>query len=239
MICKLTGKEGTPAKAHVIPRSFYFLEENSKRPLKMATNKPGVYPKRLWEGIYDETTVTMEGEKIFLKWDDYAYKLLVEQFPNSEPIENKGDILAYKYEAYDYPMLKLFFLSVLWRAGASSHPFFKRVNLGRHLEILRTAILASSPGDPEFYSTSLAFFIDDPTWAKMMDPFPERHAGIRFYRFYLGNIVAYIKVDKQGARDPLKQIQLRPQSPLFLISRKFWKSKEAIVMKRIAEAAFG
>jgi hypothetical protein len=50
--------------------------------------------------------VTLEGEKIFLKWDDYAYKLLVEQFPNAKGIEDNGDTLAYMYETYEYSMLK-------------------------------------------------------------------------------------------------------------------------------------
>jgi hypothetical protein len=47
MICKLTGKGGTHAKAHIIPRSFYLLEKAPKEPLQMVTNAPGVYPKKV------------------------------------------------------------------------------------------------------------------------------------------------------------------------------------------------
>lgn len=238
MICKLTGLEGKPAKAHIIPESFYLIDKEAKQPLKLVTNTAGTYPKRSWTGVYDETIVTQEGEKRFLDWDDYAYKLLVEQINTARPLEYKNTVMAYVYDSFDYDKLKLFFLSVLWRAGVSSHAVFKRVRLGPHTEILIKAICECRPGNSEFYSTVLAFFNDDQTWAKIMDPFPERFDEIKFYRFYLGNIVAYIKVDKQLARSPLRQIQLTPNQPLILITREFWGSQENAVMKKILEDAY-
>lgn len=80
MICKLTGKEGSPAKAHIIPESFYLIDKSDKRPLKILTNTKGIYPQKSWTGVYDESIITKEGEKLFSKYDDYAFKLLVEQF---------------------------------------------------------------------------------------------------------------------------------------------------------------
>jgi hypothetical protein len=233
MICKLTGKEGTPAKAHIIPESFYLIDKCSKQPSKLVTNTKGVYPKKSWSGIYDKTIVTREGEKIFLEWDDYAYKLLVEQFSAAKPIKHNNLIIAYVYDNYDYKRLKLFFLSLLWRASVSSHQFFKRVSLDPHAEIVKEAILKSNPGAGDFYATLLSIFNDDQSWAKMMDPFSTRHDGIKFYKFYLGNIVADIKVDKRSALSPLKEFQISPKHPLILFTRNFWGSKENEVMKKI------
>ena len=237
MICKLTGLEGKPAKAHIIPESFYLIDKDSKEPLKLLTNTAGVFPKRSWTGVYDLTIVTQEGEKRFLDWDDYAYKLLVEQVNTARKLKYKSKVVAYVYDTFDYEKLKLFFLSVLWRAGVSSHPILKRVKLGLHTEILRKAICEANPGNPDFYSTILAFFHDDQSWAKIMDPFPERYDNIKFYRLYLGNIVAYIKVDKQLARTPLREMQLTPNQPLILITKEFWGSKENAVMKKIVANA--
>jgi len=233
MICKLTKKEGAPARAHIIPESFYLIDKSLNKPLKLATDTKGVFPQKSWTGIYDETIVTQHGEKLFLKWDDYAFKLLVEQFASATPIKDKGSIVAYKYDNFNYEKLKLFFLSILWRAGASSHQCFERVNLGPHMEILRKAILESNPGNSDFYATALAIFDDDKTWAKIMDPFPSRNDDIKFYTFYLGNIKAYIKVDKQKARTPMREIQIYPDRPLYLIQRNFWGSKESSVMMNI------
>ncbi len=49
----------------------------------------------------------------------------------------------------------------------------------------------------------------------------------------MGNIVAYIKVDKQKARKPMRDIQLVHNRPLYLIKRKFWGSKDQFVMQNI------
>ncbi|MCP4367300.1 MAG: hypothetical protein GY797_04175 [Deltaproteobacteria bacterium] len=233
MICKLTGKEGTSAKAHIIPKSFYFIDKTSNTPLKLVTNAKDVYPRKSWTGIYDDKIVTQEGEKIFSEWDDYAFKLLIEQDISAKPLKHEGSIFAYMYDNYNYEKLKLFFLSVLWRAGASSQAFFKRVNLGPHLEILRKAIINSNPGDSHFYTTALALFDDKPSWAKIMDPFPTRFDNIKFYTFYMGNIVVYIKVDKQKSRAPLREVRLVPNRPLFLIKRRFLGSNEQLVMQKI------
>lgn len=241
MICKLTGKEDTPAKAHIIPESFYLIDKDVNEPSLLATNSKGIYPKRSWKGIYDDSIVTQEGEKYFLKCDDYAFKLLVEQFASAKPLELKGSIVGYMYDNFDYDKLKLFFLSVLWRAAVSSHPFFKRVDIGPHLEIIRKAIIESDPGNSDFYSTVLALFDagDERNWAKIMDPFKGRIADITFYTFYLGNIVAYIKVDKRKARTPMREMQIDPNKPLYLVKRNFWDSKEVSIMRNIVQKLNG
>ena len=158
---------------------------------------------------------------------------MVEQFSTTTPVETQGNIIAYKYETYDCKKLKLFFLSLLWRAGVSSHMCFQRVSLGPHEVIIKNAILKSDPGDADFYAVVLAIFDDDQTWAKIMDPFQGRFDGIKFYTFYLGNIIAYIKVDKQKARSPMREIQMYPDQPLHIVTRKFWGSKESVIMSRV------
>jgi len=241
MICKLTGKEGTPAKAHIIPESFYFIDKELNEPSLLVTNTKNIYPKRTWKGIYDNSIVTREGEKYFLKYDDYAYKLLVEQFTSAKPLKLEAKTIGYMYDKFDYKKLKLFFISVLWRASASSHPFFKRVNIGPHLEIIRKAIIESNPGDPDFYSTVLALFDDgdERNWPKIMDPFKGKISDITFYTFYLGNIIAYIKVDKRKAKTPMKEIQIDPNRPLYLVKRNFWDSKEVSIMRNMVERLKG
>ena len=48
-------------------------------------------------------------------------------------------------ENLNYTKLKLFLLSILWRANISSRDFFKQIQLGEHGDILRKMILDNNP----------------------------------------------------------------------------------------------
>jgi hypothetical protein len=68
-----------------------------------------------------------------------------------------------------------------------------------------------------------------------MDPFPERYGetGIRFYRLYVGNFIAYVKVDQRPAESPIQDLQLTPDAPLRIVQRSFAESKERRVMRNV------
>ena len=235
MICKLTGKSGPGVKAHIVPEAFYLIKAD-QAPLRLLTNTPGRFPKRSPVGAYDETMVTSDGEAVFGPWDNYAADLLLNHFADAEPLTHSDSrVVGYRFASYDYRKLKLFFLSVLWRAGASSHEFFRRVDLGAHFDVLKSHILAADPGTPDDYAVVLAVFDDDPEWAKIMDPFPERYGEnrIRFYRLYVGNFIAYVKVDKRVADSPMRDLQFTPDTPLNIVKRTFAESKESGVMKEV------
>lgn len=241
MICKLTGKAGSPVKAHIVPESFYLIRPE-QGPLRLVTNTPGRFPKRSPVGLYDSTIVTAEGEACFAPWDSYAAELLLHGFPTATPLkQDQGQIVGYEYSSFDYTKLKLFFLSVLWRAGASSYEFFKRVNLGPHFEVLRNMLFNADPGRPDEYAVVLAVFDDDPEWAKIMDPFPGRYGrnGIRFYCLYVGNFIAYVKVDKRPADAPMRELQVTPDAPLRILRRAYAESKERRIMAKIVKETEG
>ena len=149
--------------------------------------------------------------------------------------QGQGRIVGYEYPAYDYAKLKLFFLSVLWRAGASSNQFFNRVDLGPHLDILKNLLLSADPGQPDEYAVILAVFDDDSGWAKIMDPFLEHYGenNIQFYRLHVGNFIAYVKVDRRPADSQMRDSQLIPDTPLRIVRRSFAESKERRIMAEI------
>jgi len=237
MKCKLTGLEGKAVDAHIIPRSFFAIDPKDKVPLKIVTNVSDEYTRRSFKGIYDRTIVTEEGEKLFSPWDDYGCEILLKRVDELELIHDERRVVAYQHQEYDYAKLKLFFLAVLWRAAVSSHPFFAKVKLGAHEDRIRKALLSSDPGDSDFYPVCLAIFHDRREGPGMMDPFPERYDGIRYYRFYLSSYIVYFKVDKKLAKEPFRSVQLAPQRPLIIIARELSRSKELPIMKWLAKEA--
>jgi hypothetical protein len=230
MKCKLTGKEGKGVNAHIIPKSFYGIDPNEPLPTKLITNAESEYTKRSPQGIYDKTIVIAEGEKVFDEWDNYAAELLINQKHEFEPLSSNGNLAGYQFKKYDYKKLKLFCLSVLWRASVSRHDFFKKVNLGIHEEKIRKTLLSGDPQGSGWYSVCIAKWSDNETHSGMMDPFMERYFGVNYYRFYIGNYIVYFKVDKRIAGEKFRGIQLMPNSPLIVVARKLKESKEYSIM---------
>ena len=223
-------------KAHVIPRAFYELPEQSEGPLKLASNSPNTYPKKLPVGIYDQEIVTREGEDYFGPWDHYAATILLQQQATFDPILRGNETLAWSRRDVDYVKMKLFALAVLWRAHASTHAAFSKVNLGPHEPKIRQMLLDSNAGSEEEYSVCLARWIDDGFGPIFMDPFAERYDGRNYYRFYCGRLVIYVKVDQRKTRAKFSDMQLAPGRDLYLVARKLKRSKEWPLMVRIAHA---
>jgi hypothetical protein len=228
--CKLCENEvAALTRAHVIPKSFFEIGPRSAAP-RLVTNSKGVYPKKTPIGIYDQTIVCAECERRFDRCDDYAAKLLLHS--PGKFVRQPGGFLIPKY---DYHLLKMFIVAVLWRASASTHPFFSRINIGSHFEPrARKMLLDDDPGDPQEFGAILSI------WAGaelplLMDPFREKIFGVRTYRFYLGRYVAYVKVDGRAFPEAMTPGLLRPNQPLDLISRDFSTSKEFRLARRIRD----
>lgn len=91
----------------------------------------------------------------------------------------------------DYTHLKLFQMSILWRAGVSALPAFSQVDLGPHSERMRAMLLAGDPGRSDDYgcimfslmmgADQVQGLIVQPTWARL--------AGARAYRFVFGGLI--------------------------------------------------
>jgi hypothetical protein len=186
----------------------------------MFSNKAGEYPKRAPIGVYDTQILCKDCESIFGDWDNYAQDLLREEPKNSSPILNGSQVLGYEINSYNYDSLKLFFISISWRASVSAQPFYQRIH----------------PGSENDFSVTLAKF-DHPLGQTILDPHLERRNGVNYIRFYLGSYVAYIKTDKRKAPEPLLDFILKRNQPLIIIGRDLEQSKELPLIKKIVTVA--
>ena len=233
MKCKLTLKEGVGIKAHIIPRCFYEIDYTDKIPLKIInSSNEKVYPQRSHVGIYDSDIVTKDGEAILQLLDDYACNLLIKNISSAKPV---FDNEALQIDNYDYRKLKLFFLSILWRASVSRHQFFKKISLGPHKEEIRSALLKNDAGDSDFYSVTL-FMFDKPTnGVPILSPERRKLNGINYYKFYLSHFLVLVKVDSKPQEEPWRSTCMENGKPLYILTREFLSSKERGLMKVMAE----
>jgi hypothetical protein len=92
----------------------------------------------------------------------------------------------------DYAKLKLFELSILWRAGVSTLPFFSRVDLGVHEEVLRLQLYNPDPGPPDRFGAimfGLKVGETAQTLQVIAEPRPMRSFGLRAYNFTFGGFL--------------------------------------------------
>jgi hypothetical protein len=232
MKCKFCGNERELVKAHIIPAGFFRRLRQGQGSLELVTNRAGEYHKKTWTGVYDKTIVCDDCEHIWEEWDDYAQKLLAGEPLNGQALYHGSQKIGYVVKDFEYKKLKLFFISMIWRASVSSHPFFAKVSLGEFEEIAKKHIANGDPGHSEDFSVTLAKF-DHPLAKSTLDPHEDKYSDVNYYRFYLASYIAYIKVDYKPTPMPLSQFAMAENRPLYIVCRDFVKSKELDLMKKI------
>lgn len=96
---------------------------------------------------FKEYLLCQRCEEQFSAYETYAARAL---FHASGPLRNRPNT-HHSWTGLDYAQLKLFQMSILWRMGVSTHPFYGMVNLGKHEEILRRMLKEEDPGEPWRY----------------------------------------------------------------------------------------
>ena len=218
IVCKLTGKQGPSVKAHIIPRSFYEFDRDkhiSAENLTIEGNDLRISNSPI--GEYDRTILTVEGEDHFSEWDNYASQFFIKDVQEATLYEANGESVCLEIEDFDYTKLKLFYLSLLWRAEVSKRQLFRNVKIGPHETRLRQHILDRNPGSQSDFSVFLMMYRDAPPSGF---PFYEPHRykdssqGFNGYAFSLGRHQAHIKVDSRRIQYPLDSFAMSEDLPL-------------------------
>jgi hypothetical protein len=236
MNCKLCGKDKKLVRAHIIPKSLWKPLFDAEQPPQVHSNSSPFYSKKSPVGVYDTGIVCGECESIFSPWDDYAQKLLLADPAEEKYVVKNDRKIAYVETNFDYAKLKLFFISLLWKAAISNHYFFSRVNVGSFEPQLRKMILKGDPGDPDTFAILMAK-CEDRLGPIVLNPHPKRWWEVNYYRFYLAGYMAYIKVDRRPAPNFMGELALDPEKPLIMILRDLRTRKDLKMMQNIARSA--
>jgi hypothetical protein len=238
--CKYCGESKALVRSHIIPRAFYEIkslkQKASNKSLSMLSDSEDSKPIKRPIGIYDEELFCKDCENKFMIYDDYAFKLLNERSSHRKAFrDEEGQVLGLYYETYEYHKLKLFFMSVLLRAGLSEDSFFQHVKLGPYIEFLKEAIDAQAAPDSGGFAVFLAYYDEIRRGPVIFPPAPQRIEKVRFYHFHLGRVIFYIKADKRDAPEELQPIILKPGGKLFLIKFSLRDSNAYDILSRIVK----
>lgn len=102
---------------------------------------------------------------------------------------------------FDYPLLKLFFMSVLWRSAVSSIPAFEAVAFSPvYQEELRQMLLACEPGKEHDYGTVIFKYESQKNEYEKITFAPHRirHSGcVTYFQLQLNEFPCRMKVSNQ------------------------------------------
>jgi hypothetical protein len=186
MKCTLCQSDSKLVESHIIPEFLYKTLYDSKHRFHQISVDPAERNQYKQKGLR-ERLLCERCEQQLSVHEQYMSKLL-----NGGVIAKVTHKPGYVHlSEINYSSLKLFQLSILWRAGVSSLQPFSQVNLGSHEARLRTMILNQDPGGAADYGCIMATLMNGnslmtdlivpPTWARL--------SGHMAYRFVFGGMV--------------------------------------------------
>jgi hypothetical protein len=194
--CKLCLNENHLKNSHIIPEYFYKPLYDKKNRYFVFSNKEGAKTKFEQKGIR-EYLLCNNCEIQFSKYERYISLI-------GENKNIKARIIShncYDLEGVDYKTMKLFQLSVLWRASVSSLDFFSEINLNEDEEVLRQMLLVEEPGGFFEYGCQQFEIINDQgEFVKdlIYPPVGFEFKGLRYCRFlYGGRLWIYLISNKE------------------------------------------
>lgn len=209
--CKFCLEQKELIEAHIIPKAFYahIISLDNFHP-RLYSSEPNSRHRRSPIGVYDCEILCRGCEDKFSKWDNYAIELLINKYNANNITVLKGENV-YQVKNYEYPKLKLFFLSVLWRGHVSKQPFFKKISLGSHEQIIRKMLLKNNSGSTDCYPMMLAKYDDSLGSNIIVSPERGKHnKKINYYEIQLASYCVLIKVDKRKILKSMEDICIQP-----------------------------
>ncbi|HXO43337.1 MAG TPA: hypothetical protein VN999_17940 [Thermoanaerobaculia bacterium] len=122
---------------------------------------------------------------------------------------------TYLVQGFDYASVKLFLLSLLWRAGVSALPAFSQVNLGPHEAVLRRMLLDKNPGGEREYPCIVLMLTENSQ--TIFCPVAQREEQHRVYRFLICKLLLLYVVSNHA--DSLSYSRFSPRTNGSLIAQ--------------------
>jgi hypothetical protein len=123
-------------------------------------------------------------------------------------------------QGVDYKSFRLFQLSVLWRAGVSSLPFFSHVNLASHEEKLRRLVLNEETGPAWQYGCVMfaLFHAGKLQEDILVQPTKARIGNVFGYRFvFAGHVWVFMVANHRHHKRALETVSLDPSGEVRIL----------------------
>lgn len=247
--CNLTGDIDAFVKSHIIPKGLI---------PKTYKNIPFMQPlakgksKKVHHGYYDSNIVTRKGEDILAELDSWAIsnfrekKLVWTGWGNDNHLEDEGidyskeEVSIRKISNINTNTLRIFCLSLLWRASLSELPDLQHIKIPRQdIEKIRKIILSKKSSNADFYPIMLTQFhtreignthlIVPHEDILVMEIKKGKPIKLPFYRFYFDGLIIQIYTENTvNHSEYFSSLVVGYDNNLTLLTRKYEGSREQL-----------
>ena len=205
MLCRLCLQNKPLQRSHIVPEFMYEPIYNAKHQIFAIKGKTKI---RIEQKGAREILLCFSCEQQFSRYENYAAPAFFRRTLQGE--EQQGRVVLLR--GLDYNLLKLFFLSVLWRFGVTSIDLLKGALLGPHEERLRQMLINEDPGDELTYPCTVTEVSLKGTsldgW--ILPPRRSRPHGIWIWNITLGRFLLSYFVASHPAPAGVRPIFLNP-----------------------------
>jgi hypothetical protein len=223
MLCKFCNEERPLINAHIVPEAFFRdMKSSDEAMLYLLSSNAEKRPKRTPIGPYDPGILCRSCEEQFQEWDDYGAKLLIADRDTAFRKISVAEFDVFVADEFDYTKLKLFLISVVWRAAVATHPTFNKVSLGPRVNRAKQLIEARDAGVPSEFPFVLSRLIPSPGVQLApkfaAPPISRRYpGGCHAVKLYLGSFLADVCTGRNPFPPALGQVIVSPGLPAYAV----------------------
>jgi len=225
-VCRFWQSRPCSVNAHIIPASFFRARALSGNNNLLFSHKSD-FAKKSHTGVYDELLVCAECETKFGPYDDYGFEFF--KLKGAAPLVSPDNLERLVWQSpVDYTKLKLFVLSILWRASASDRPECASAKLGRFEETIREMIESGNAGPADRFPVLLQRYDQGQDSTPVSLPHRARIEveGVNFYKTELAGCAIWVVIDERKLISTLKEASLAPGKPALVMVMDYFATQE-------------
>lgn len=219
MPCIRCGIEGPLAESHILPAAFYRQVQQDSSILLQFGSGDDAHRRKLRKGSYVTDILCPECDNwLNQRYEQYAIEVLIEERGITPVYLIREDLQLWRLDAVDIQRLKLFLLSILWRADRSDHATYRGFHLGPAAAQIQAMVLNEDPCRQDEFPVIATRWDLRPG---LLLPHDYAIDGVPFWEVNLGDWHFLVKSDGQPTPAFLALLELTPGAAGLVLPREF------------------
>ncbi len=229
LVCHRCGTPGPLADSHVIPAAFSRQIQGDSSILLQIGMADDAYQRKLRKGPYVTDLLCPACDNwLNQQYEQKAIQSLVQGRGITGVYLIQEGIQFWRMDAVDIKGLKLFLLSILWRAHNTQMDPYRTFNLRTAAGRIHEMVLAGDAGHSnEFPVIATRFDVN----AALLMPHDYELEGVPYWEVNLGDWHFLVKASAQPTPPPFDDFEIKETAPNFVIPREFWGSGHHDLLK--------